>query len=74
MGSDTPKYQVVLLDRVNPCFSHEMSRDVCEGHALLLSCRYKMLIYTNTSEKLPVPLGSVGWMGQCIQREKRFWA
>lgn len=60
MGSDTPKYQLVHLDRVNPRFKHEMSRDVCEGHVFLLSHRCKMLIRSNAPGILPVPLGSVG--------------
>lgn len=66
MGSGTSKYQVVHLDRVNPCFNREMSRDVCEGHALLLSRRCKMLMYA----QLPVPSGSVGWMG-CVFKGRR---
>jgi len=35
MGSDTPKYQVVHLNRLNPCFNREVSK---ESVKTTLSC------------------------------------
>lgn len=40
-----------------------LNGDVCQGHAVPVSCRCEMLPDSNASENVPVPSGSVGWIG-----------